>query len=175
MLLYADSEGPDQTALTRSLIWAFAAHICPEGTFSYDASLFMYHVSNKKNNLNLVAWKAVLQAYANSEGTDRSVYLIKTCVVRWNILESDFSGQRWPRPDYLAAHVDLGMRCLCVSKKTPFSQGAALTGVCYKMFFFFFFFFLFSHFEFCIWTTPFSVYFVATLRWVKISTEDSFR
>ena len=39
MILAADSEGPDQTAHPRSLIWAFAAqHMFPEGTFSLRAA-----------------------------------------------------------------------------------------------------------------------------------------
>ena len=37
MILQADSEGPDQTAQMRSLIWAFAVRICPECLFSHDA------------------------------------------------------------------------------------------------------------------------------------------
>ena len=35
MILLADSEGPDQTARTRSLIWAFAVLICPKTGFSH--------------------------------------------------------------------------------------------------------------------------------------------
>ena len=38
MILAADSEGPDQTAHTRSLIRAFALRACPEGTFSLGAA-----------------------------------------------------------------------------------------------------------------------------------------
>ena len=33
MILLADSEGPDQTARMRSLIWAFAVRICPNTRF----------------------------------------------------------------------------------------------------------------------------------------------
>ena len=33
MILLADSEGPDQTARMRRLIWAFAVRICPETRF----------------------------------------------------------------------------------------------------------------------------------------------
>ena len=33
MILLADSEGPDQTARMRSLIWAFAVCICPKARF----------------------------------------------------------------------------------------------------------------------------------------------
>ena len=36
MILAADSEGPDQTAYLRSLIWTFTAHARPEGTFSLE-------------------------------------------------------------------------------------------------------------------------------------------
>ena len=32
MILLVDSEGPDQTARMRRLIWAFAGRICPEKT-----------------------------------------------------------------------------------------------------------------------------------------------
>ena len=38
MILLAESEGPDQTARQRSLIWAFALCTCPEGTFSRGVS-----------------------------------------------------------------------------------------------------------------------------------------
>ena len=38
MALQEDSEGPDQTAQVRSLVWAFAVPICPEGTFSHGAA-----------------------------------------------------------------------------------------------------------------------------------------
>ena len=38
MFLLADSEGYDQTARTRSLIWAFAVSHIPEDTFSHDAA-----------------------------------------------------------------------------------------------------------------------------------------
>ena len=31
MILLVDSGGPDQTARMRSLIWAFAVRICPDG------------------------------------------------------------------------------------------------------------------------------------------------
>ena len=34
MILLADREGPDQTALERRLIWAFSVRMCSEGTFS---------------------------------------------------------------------------------------------------------------------------------------------
>ena len=34
MVLTAESEGPEQTAHPRSLIWAFAVRACSEGTFS---------------------------------------------------------------------------------------------------------------------------------------------
>ena len=33
MILLADSEGPDQTARMRSLIWAFTVRICPTTHF----------------------------------------------------------------------------------------------------------------------------------------------
>ena len=33
MILLTDSEGPDQTARMRSLIWAFAVRICPKTRF----------------------------------------------------------------------------------------------------------------------------------------------
>ena len=33
MILFTDSEGPDQTARMRKLIWAFAARICPKTRF----------------------------------------------------------------------------------------------------------------------------------------------
>ena len=33
MILFADSEGPDQTAQMRTLIWAFAVCICPKTCF----------------------------------------------------------------------------------------------------------------------------------------------
>ena len=33
MILLADSEGPDQTARMRRLIWAFAVSICPKTCF----------------------------------------------------------------------------------------------------------------------------------------------
>ena len=33
MILFADGEGPDQTARMRSLIWAFAVRICPKIRF----------------------------------------------------------------------------------------------------------------------------------------------
>ena len=33
MILLADSEGPDQTARMRSLIWAFAVRMCPNTYF----------------------------------------------------------------------------------------------------------------------------------------------
>ena len=36
MIMLAGSEGPDQTAQMRSLIWAFFARICIEDTFSHD-------------------------------------------------------------------------------------------------------------------------------------------
>ena len=39
MILLADSEGPDQTAQMRSLIWAFAVRICPKDTFSQAQSI----------------------------------------------------------------------------------------------------------------------------------------
>ena len=38
MISLADSEGPDQTARMRSLIWAFAVRIWSEGTFSLDGA-----------------------------------------------------------------------------------------------------------------------------------------
>ena len=38
MSFAADSEGPDQTAQTRSLIWAFAVRACPENKFSLGAT-----------------------------------------------------------------------------------------------------------------------------------------
>ena len=38
MTLSADNEGPDQTALMRSLIWAFVVRACPEGAFSLGAT-----------------------------------------------------------------------------------------------------------------------------------------
>ena len=37
MILLADSEGPDQTARMRRLIWAFATLIMPEKTFLHGA------------------------------------------------------------------------------------------------------------------------------------------
>ena len=42
MILQANSEGPDQTARMRSLIWAFSVRICPEGTSSHDTAQ-MHH------------------------------------------------------------------------------------------------------------------------------------
>ena len=33
MILLADSEGPDQTARMRRLLWAFAVRICPRTQF----------------------------------------------------------------------------------------------------------------------------------------------
>ena len=33
MIIFADSEGPGQTARMRRLTWAFAVRACPEGTF----------------------------------------------------------------------------------------------------------------------------------------------
>ena len=33
MIVLADSEGPDQTARMRRLIWAFAVRICPKTRF----------------------------------------------------------------------------------------------------------------------------------------------
>ena len=33
MILLVDSDGPDQTARTRSLVWAFAVCICPKTRF----------------------------------------------------------------------------------------------------------------------------------------------
>ena len=33
MILLADSEGPDQTARMRRLIWAFAVRKCPKARF----------------------------------------------------------------------------------------------------------------------------------------------
>ena len=38
MILLADSEGPDQTARMRSLIWAFAVRISPMTSFSQGAA-----------------------------------------------------------------------------------------------------------------------------------------
>ena len=38
MIFYADSEGPDQTARMRRLIWAFAGPHMPEDTFSHGAA-----------------------------------------------------------------------------------------------------------------------------------------
>ena len=47
MILLADSEGPDQTARTRSMIWAYAVHICPK-TFSHGtARLSLKTVSSR--------------------------------------------------------------------------------------------------------------------------------
>ena len=41
IILLEDSEGPDQTAHLRSLIWAYAVRACPEDTFSLSTALFI--------------------------------------------------------------------------------------------------------------------------------------
>ena len=42
LILYVDSEGPDQNVYMCSLIWAFAVRICPAGTFSHGtAQIFL--------------------------------------------------------------------------------------------------------------------------------------
>ena len=39
MILYADNEGPNQTARMRSLIWTFAVRICPKTLFCMEWSI----------------------------------------------------------------------------------------------------------------------------------------
>ena len=39
MILLADSDGPDQTAWMRRLIWAFAVRMCPKDTFLHGAAV----------------------------------------------------------------------------------------------------------------------------------------
>ena len=41
MILFADSEGPDQTARMRRLIWAFAARICQKTRFRMAGPVFV--------------------------------------------------------------------------------------------------------------------------------------
>ena len=48
MILAADSEGPDQTARMRSLIWAFALRICPKTRFRVARPIYscMYNMTH---------------------------------------------------------------------------------------------------------------------------------
>ena len=48
MILFADSEGPDQTARMRRLIWAFDVHICPKTCFSHGS----WHLTQRFGYLN---------------------------------------------------------------------------------------------------------------------------
>ena len=40
MILFVDSEGPDQTARMRRLIWALAVRICPKARFRIAQPIF---------------------------------------------------------------------------------------------------------------------------------------
>ena len=42
MILLADSEGPDQTAQKRRLIWAFAVHICSKKPFCMAQPIYLF-------------------------------------------------------------------------------------------------------------------------------------
>ena len=44
MFLFADSEGPDQAARMRSLIWAFAVRICPKTCFRMGRPIYIYEI-----------------------------------------------------------------------------------------------------------------------------------
>ena len=46
MILFADSKGPDQTALMHSLIWAFAVRICPKTNFLHGAAHMISHLDS---------------------------------------------------------------------------------------------------------------------------------
>ena len=47
MILLVDSEGPDQTAQMRSLIWALPVRACPKDTFSLGAA----HIINDSHGI----------------------------------------------------------------------------------------------------------------------------
>ena len=55
MILLADSEGPDQTARMRRLIWAFTdrAHM-PEDTFSHGATHLLDNYQNTLQTIQLI-------------------------------------------------------------------------------------------------------------------------
>ena len=55
MILLAGSEGPDQTARMRSLIWAFAVRICPMICFRMPRVHFCVFLTN---SLQCLAWSA---------------------------------------------------------------------------------------------------------------------
>ena len=79
MILLADSEGPDQTARLRSLIWAFAAHICSKTTFSHSAALIMFDQMfctylTLRKQLSRNAWTIITRMRAVWWLTCRSVY-----------------------------------------------------------------------------------------------------
>ena len=42
MILLVDSEGPDQTARMRRLIWAFTVRICPTITFTHGMTYIIW-------------------------------------------------------------------------------------------------------------------------------------
>ena len=50
MILTADSDGPDQTARSHSLIWAFAVRACPEDTF-WLGTAHLFSTTNMKTCL----------------------------------------------------------------------------------------------------------------------------
>ena len=61
MVILVDSEGPDQTARMRSLIWAFAVHIMFKDTFSHGAAGLTLCAFSGDDNLhvyvNLIFWE----------------------------------------------------------------------------------------------------------------------
>ena len=63
MILLADSEGPDQTARMRRLIWAFAVRICPKTRFrvARQEMLQSYSSSMVPDKVNLFVWVEVLR------------------------------------------------------------------------------------------------------------------
>ena len=88
--MVADSEGPDQTARMRSLIWAFAVRMCPKALFymawpiwlqSQEIVLLFQAKKKKKKKkkksfvrISISAWKRYSSFHSRVSDKDSSIF-----------------------------------------------------------------------------------------------------
>ena len=93
MILLADSEGPDQAARMRSLIWAFAVRICPKTSFRMARPIF----SNQRERN---ASRRLCDIYIV---TDQPVYPHSTVTCRFSLfrIHNLWAGNTYTQRTYL--------------------------------------------------------------------------